>query len=166
MKPGALENRVLVIACGNELRGDDGLGAAAACRLATRCGPQVQVCLCHQLTPDLIEPISEAGLVIFIDASCDGEQAGQIGRTALDQTMVLSPGPLPLTHHAEPAWLLACCQAVYGVRPKALVFSVTASTFDHGQALSGAVTRALPELVEQVIRSIRGFCSQKEDCHA
>lgn len=150
------KHRILVIACGNPLRGDDGLGPEAARQLAQRCPPQVMICQCHQLTPDLIEPISEAELVIFIDAACDHGVPGQIRCTAVADA---DGGPWPMTHHANPSWLLACCQSVYGLRPQALVFSVTTAAFDYGQALSEAVASALPVLVERVAGTIAAACA-------
>lgn len=59
----------LIIGYGNPLRGDDGLGWHVAQRLAAVL-PQhrARIEVCHQLTPELAEPISRADLVIFIDA--------------------------------------------------------------------------------------------------
>ena len=64
--------RALIIGYGNPLRGDDGLGWRAAEQLAEII-PQseAEVIACHQLTPELAEPISRARLVIFIDMSLE-----------------------------------------------------------------------------------------------
>ena len=67
---------VLVIGYGNLLRGDDGIGQILANGLEERIQhPSVKFLACHQLTPELAEPISRADTVIFIDAY-EGEEAG------------------------------------------------------------------------------------------
>ena len=61
---------VLVIGYGNTLRTDDGVGRLAAERLAD--DPRldgVRVIGRHQLTPELALDVSQAALVVFVDAS-------------------------------------------------------------------------------------------------
>ena len=60
---------VLVIGCGNPLRGDDGLGWRAAAALRPCPPPGTTIITCHQLLPELAELLSRAALVILIDAS-------------------------------------------------------------------------------------------------
>ena len=61
--------RVLILGCGNPLRGDDGVGWHAAERLLKRSAElDATIKSCHQLTPELAEPVSKAERVIFIDA--------------------------------------------------------------------------------------------------
>ena len=62
--------RVLVIGYGNPLRGDDGIGRVIAEHIAETLRPEaIDVVVAHQLTPELTEPISRSGLVIFVDAA-------------------------------------------------------------------------------------------------
>lgn len=61
---------VLILAYGNPLRRDDGVGWVIGERLAEMLREDVaDVRVLHQLTPELAEPISRAGAVIFIDAA-------------------------------------------------------------------------------------------------
>ncbi|MEI9999792.1 MAG: hypothetical protein WDO13_11875 [Verrucomicrobiota bacterium] len=42
-------------------------------RLAADADPSgIEVLQVHQLTPELVEPIGEADLVVFVDATCEG----------------------------------------------------------------------------------------------
>src|SRR5262245_29107852 len=66
--------RVLIIGYGNPLRADDGVGWQAARHLAELLRDEpIEILALHQLTPELAEPISRADLIIFIDASNEGQ---------------------------------------------------------------------------------------------
>src|SRR5947207_2352820 len=78
MKLQEINPTVLIIGYGSSLRGDDGAGSIAAELLAERFKENdVQVRRCHQLVPELAEPISCAEVVIFVDA-CRENQPGEI----------------------------------------------------------------------------------------
>jgi hydrogenase maturation protease len=63
---------VLIVACGNTLRGDDGVGPEVGELLATRlAGTGASVIVSHQLLPELADDASRAQLVIFVDAAAD-----------------------------------------------------------------------------------------------
>jgi len=63
--------RCLILACGNTLRSDDGVGPnlAAWAEERFRQDPDVRVISRQQWTPDLAEDIAPADSVLFIDAS-------------------------------------------------------------------------------------------------
>lgn len=60
---------LLVIGYGNTLRKDDGVGPALAETVATLGLPGVEVLSCPLLTPELAAPISDAKVVLFINAA-------------------------------------------------------------------------------------------------
>src|SRR5436190_12555441 len=69
----------LVIACGNPLRGDDGVARVAGERLIALQLTEVRVLTVHQLMPELIEDIKKAARVLFLDAGIDtGDAAFKI----------------------------------------------------------------------------------------
>ena len=64
---------VLVVGYGNSLRGDDGIGWHAAGLLVT--DPRLagaRVLAQHQLVPELAADISQASLVVLVDAAAEG----------------------------------------------------------------------------------------------
>jgi hydrogenase maturation protease len=137
---------VWIIGCGNPLRGDDGLGWHAAARLAGELDEQSsRVIACHQLTPELAEPIGRADLVIFIDAE-QGQPAGQVRC----RQIAASNGTGAFSHHMTPGNLLAAARELFGSSPEAILFSVGAERFDCSDRLSESVAAALPELIERV----------------
>ena len=137
----------LILAYGNPLRGDDGVGWAVGERLAAILPEDVaEVIVQHQLTPELAEPISRATQVIFIDAA-QGDEPGGIRWTEI-ATGVLAPQPF--THQVDPASLLAAAQELYGHAPSAHLLTITGANFGYGEGLSPAVERAAEEAVAEI----------------
>ena len=141
----------LIIGYGNPLRGDDGFGWHAALRLRNLIHDAgIEILAVHQLTPELMDPISRAHRVIFIDAAV-GEDAGKLTVTPLETT----GGPAPVfTHFATPAALLEGARSLYGAKPEALLITVVGLDFEIGEALSEPVRLALESLVGGKIREL------------
>lgn len=140
----------LIIGYGNPLRGDDAFGWHAAHRLiALAQGKSVRVLPAHQLTPELAEPISDAELVIFIDASHQGEpgawQCKDIARN------VLLASDCSSAHYLTPVALLVFARTVYGACPRALLFSFTTESFGCGETLTRSAKAALPEVLQRIL---------------
>ena len=138
---------VLVIGYGNTVRGDDGLGPAAAEELLEEFAErEVRVLSCHLLTPELAEPVSRAGFVVFIDASYEGEPGALLQQEVSPEGARASS----FTHHFDPPDLLALAEAMYGRAPRAVAVSLTGETFETGRPLSDTVRDRLPDLLESV----------------
>lgn len=135
---------LLIIGWGNTLRGDDGFGWAAAERLREAL-PDAEVLTVHQLTPELMEAISRARRVVFIDAGTEGE-AGVLTCSEVRA----STSAEAFTHQASPAGLLAGSLALYGYVPEAVLYSVKGESFEFGEELSAGVGKALEELVRRL----------------
>lgn len=145
---------VLIIGYGNQLRGDDAFGAIVALHLQNVLPVEgTQVLTPHQLTPDLAEPISTAGRVVFIDVRDDPDaEPGTVGRE------ILTPTPDPpgaFSHHVSPAALLAYAEMLYGTAPCAALFTVVGRDFEFMHPLSGPVMRALPDVIRAILHWLR-----------
>jgi hydrogenase maturation protease len=139
--------RVLIIGYGNSLRGDDGLGWQAAYALEQEgCGEEVEIIACHQLTPELAEPMSQAEFVIFVDARWDGTPGSCAHQTVVPR----SAEPGSFSHACDPAALLAWGKDLFGGCPRAVMLSVTGESFAHGEGLSPRVLAVLPVLRERI----------------
>ena len=148
--------KTLVIGYGNPLRGDDGLGWRAAELLAGRIhDPDVEILACHQLTPEMAEPLSRAERAIFIDAACDNNRGEIAGRALVPERSPLER----FTHHLTPEVLLGLARELYGHAPEARMWSVGAASFDFGETLSPEVEAALPALVNLI--HTEGTCNEK-----
>jgi hydrogenase maturation protease len=138
---------LLIIGCGNPLRGDDAVAWRAAERLAESLhDTDALVRIGHQLTPELAEAISQARQVIFLDADC-GRRPGEVALRAVEPASSLSE---LFTHQLTPERLLALAMRLYGSCPEAVLISVGAGSFEFGEALSPEVEAALPALLEKL----------------
>jgi len=142
-----IAQRVLIIAYGNPLRGDDGIAWQAAEELRRKfaSNTEVSIICVHQLTPELAEDVSCAETVIFMDAT----QNEKTGKLACEQ-VALQPGALHLSHHLAQGEVLAFSNQLYGANPRGFLISIHGEHFDHGDTLSATAINALPQVVTTV----------------
>lgn len=145
--------RCLVLACGNPLRGDDGvaprLGAWAQDRFCSE--PAVRIIARHQWTPELAEDIAQAQAVLFIDCSIQSPS----GAVTLAPVEPAAETIVPSTHHLGPAELLALTRELYQSQPRqVLLLTIGAGSFDLGETLSPPVQAALPEATALLEKTI------------
>ncbi len=146
--------KVLVLACGNPLRGDDGAGlvlARHAEEWAAERGRAVKVQTQMQWTPELAEEIAAAHAVVFLDCAVD------LAPGEICVREVGAAGDLrPATHHLDAAELLALARGLYGREPRrAVALTIGAAHLGMGEGLSVEVEAALPEaraLLEQTLK--------------
>jgi hydrogenase maturation protease len=144
---------ILVVGYGNPLRGDDGVGWHAAELLAS--DPRLagaRVLAHHQLVPELAADISRASLVVLVDAAADGDA----GSVSVRRIQPCRTDPATWSHHLAPESLAGLAIDLYGAVPPIVLVSVAAGSFAEGDRLSGALKRALPEVVEVVAGIING----------
>jgi len=135
----------LVLACGNTLRGDDGVGWAIAALLEDDPAfEDVEVVGSHQLTPEMAEPISRAETVIFVDCSA----VADAGEVSVFPVAAAREGNASLTHNVDPARLLAMAAEIFGAGPqRAFAVTVGGASFGMSEELSEPVRAAIPEAV-------------------
>jgi hydrogenase maturation protease len=139
--------RALVIGLGNPLRGDDGLGWHVVQELrATLPESSAELIACHQLTPELAEPVARARCVIFVDAAI-GDEAGLIKVRELD---VHSTAATALSHRLDPEALIHYAQHLYGSLPEAFMVSVNGEAYGYSETLSDAARSSLPAVLRLV----------------
>jgi hydrogenase maturation protease len=153
---------VLVLACGNTLRGDDGVGWHIGSALQDEFQNKpaeslVEVILTQQLLPEHAEPLSRSNTAVFLDCSA-------IAQPGAVSTQSLSPAqsmPRIFTHHLDPASLLKLTQDLYGRIPARTVsITIGGESFELRERLSEPVTAAIPMAVHEVHRVI--FTSEPE----
>jgi hydrogenase maturation protease len=133
----------LVIGFGNLLRGDDGMGHRLGDRLANTIEDgSTRVLAVQQLAPELAEPISDAELVIFIDASCRLPP----GSWRCDEIQANPKSIGALGHYFSPEGLLAYAEALFHAKPVAFLVSIGAESFDYGKDLTPTGEKALSEI--------------------
>jgi hydrogenase maturation protease len=151
--------RCLILACGNTLRGDDGIGPFLAEWAEQRFSGQagVRVIARQQWTPELAEEIAVAGSVLFIDCSIQSS-AGSVEVFPVEPA---APAQGLATHHLGAAELLDLGRELYNSLPRcALLLTVGAASTELSEEFSDAVKAAIPEacrlLEETVLRLLDG----------
>ncbi|MGA3184720.1 MAG: hydrogenase maturation protease [Candidatus Dormibacteria bacterium] len=162
-----LHRGVLVVACGNTLRGDDAVGPEVGELLAARLdGTGASVIVSDQLLPELADDASRARLVVIVDAAAD-RPVGSVSVRALaprrTTDAVAGAGPAdgeaarppgPFSHGMGPEDLLALTRDLYAATPDAVLVSVGAESLEPGAELSESVRLAIPRAVEVVLQVI------------
>lgn len=146
--------RCLILACGNTLRGDDGIGPwlAAWAEEHFDGDPDVRVLSRQQWTPDLAEELANAASVIFVDCAVDADPGAV-------QVTPVQPAPALAglaTHHVGAAELLSLTQELYGSLPRnALLMTIGAGSAELGESFSKPVTASLPHACQSLADTIR-----------
>jgi hydrogenase maturation protease len=153
--------RCLILACGNTLRTDDGVGLWLAEWAEQRFSnqPGLRVIADHQWTPELAEDVARAQSVLFIDCSLDS----QPGSLHLSPVEPVSGSPEHNTHHLGAAELLALGRELYNSLPReALQLTIGAASIEFGESFSPAVTAALPAACHMIEETILRLLSNSE----
>ena len=146
---------ILIIGYGNTLRSDDGAGQRVAELITEWNLPNVRSLPVHQLTPELAEPISQAKLVIFVDAyPATSEQGLQVHQLCYDPPYPpLERGGLEglnIGHTGDPRSLLALSQILYNNTPPAWWILVPAVNFEFGERFSAKTTENIQYSLAQI----------------
>ncbi len=137
---------ILIIGYGNPLRSDDAIGQQIAQAMKERLSrDDVEVLLALQLTPELVDNVSNAELVVFIDASTDGTPGEVVHEKIRPQS---ASGAF--THNVTPMSLLATAHEIYGVLTNGIMISISGAGFGYGCELSPQLQEKLPAIAEQV----------------
>jgi len=150
--------RCLILACGNTLRSDDGVGPwlAAWAQDRFRDEPGVHVVSRHQWTPELAQDVSSAESVLFID--CSAESAP--GSVCVTEVEAASGAQAPATHHLGAQELLAMAHKLYSSLPRAaLLLTVGAGSLELGERFSPPVLEAIPFACARVEEAVARLAS-------
>lgn len=139
---------ILILACGNSLRSDDGAGLRLAevleQRWQARAVPVKRLAV-HQLTPELAPELANEAVttVVFVDTRLalpdEANPRVQIEPVTIGPTARLG-------HHLTPATLLAYAELLYQARVKAWQVTVPGLNFEHGESVSAVAAQALVEV--------------------
>jgi len=145
----ALQNAptdLLIIGYGNTLRRDDGVGPKVAEAVAALALPDVRTLACPLLTPELAEAVSQAHVVIFVDAAVDAPREVQL------RTLAPAESSQVMAHAASPATLLALARDVFGHAPEAWWLTIPVEDLGIGEELSPLARRGFEIAVREVRR--------------
>jgi len=146
----------LLLACGNCLRQDDGVGL----RIAEEAehlfpGSQLRIIAAQQFTPEMADDLAHTDLAIFVDASA-ADEPGSI------RFMPVAARDEPMeTHRLDPPALLSLAEGVCGHSPaRAFLLTVGAGCFGYSEELSGPVRQAVPRALRLLSTLIAAFADK------
>ncbi len=156
----------LIVACGNPMRGDDGVGPIVAeqveASLPQALHASCRVIITHQLLPEHALELAQTRRAVLIDARVtDGEPVGAVRIDTVVPEKSLAPcksqtgAESGLTHHWTFPRLLAIAEALYGHIPEAYTVSVSADAFDDLDTLSPPIKAAVPQMRDHVLQIIQ-----------
>ena len=159
-----MERRALILACGNPQRGDDGVGSHVAdALLAGFCDAETKVHSHQQWLPEMAEAISEADLVIFVDASTE-LAPGEVSSRALRPAAAKAEA---FTHSMRPAGLLELAGQLYGKTPEAAyLVTIGGESFELSEQLSETVRHAVPVAIDHVKAILSGVSVPQAKPHS
>ena len=145
--------KILVLALGNPLRGDDGAGGAVLAMLQETAVPIPHITFADGGTPGLETVLTLQGYdkVIVIDAANLGEPPGTWRRFSLADTNLVQQAQMNGTlHDAGFAEAIALGAALDILPPEIIVYGIQPETVEWEMGLSTAVQAAIPHICQQI----------------
>ena len=143
--PAGSVTDLLVVGYGNDLRSDDRAGRVVAEAIDEMGLDGVEVRSQSQLTPELALEVAGRARVVFVDANVDVTEMTRF---------VVEAGPPaggPMTHHGDPASLLALVRNVGEQPGEAIVLSIPASNLEMGFELSEATAAGVDQAIAEIV---------------
>jgi hydrogenase maturation protease len=143
----------LILACGNTLRGDDGVGPWLAAWAEERFAaePAVRVLSRQQWTPDLAEDVAQAESVVFLDCSVESSP----GEVRFRTVGPAAAGPGLASHHTGAAELLTLSRELYNTLPlNAFLLTIGIGSTELGEEFSSPVKAALSEACSLLTKTL------------
>jgi len=138
----------IVLACGNALRGDDGIALYLAHQLyGVIEDANTEIVCSHQWLPEQAEDLSRASLAVFLDASV-AVPAGEVRVQP-----VCGGGEMAgaTSHSVSPQLLITLALDLYGKTPdKAFLVTIGGSSFEPGAEFSEPVRQAIPTALRRI----------------
>ena len=146
----------LLLACGNSLRKDDGVGLRIA-EAAEQLFPasRLRIVAAQQFTPEMAAELAGTELVIFVDASAADEPG------AIRVIPVAAREESPETHRLDPAALMALAQSLCGHAPaRAFALTIGAGHFGYGEEISGPLRQAVPRALRLLTNLVTAYSAK------
>ncbi len=134
---------ILVIGCGNELRGDDAVGPKTAAMVAEWNLPGIRTMVCRQFSPDLAVPIAASRRVVFIDSAVEPSSSVTLREVQPEDPKTTNPTPDPRT-------LLRLADEIFGRAPAAFWLTIPVENIRVGEALSARARNGMQSALAKI----------------
>lgn len=149
MRKPTSHQQLLILACGNPLRWDDGAGLMLADLLVPyveAAGYRVHLVTVQQFTPELALEIAnpDFAAVFFVDTIDDSTKAEVTPQIQIQPLSAMLATP-SLGHHLTPQHLLLYAHKLYHHAPPAWLITIPGIDFRHGEGTSRQVQMLLAD---------------------
>jgi hydrogenase maturation protease len=144
---------VVVFACGEPLRGDDGLGHVAVAGLAKSVTRMAAIRSIRCLGPEDLAELRPGTFVVIVDAVA-GIEPGRLCRIDLERLGSECAQLRPTSSHQMPLADVLGLAELLGWEPRGVFLGVGAARVGIGDRMSPEVVRAIPELRTAVLDAI------------
>jgi len=145
-------HRRLIIGIGNPDRGDDGVGARVAAKLADEGLRDTEVMARSADVVGLIEDWADAEVVVLIDAAAPVSHPGTIHRVDLTAEVLPRDLSLSSTHSFGILETLELARSLDRLPRRVVLYAVEGTCFEPGSAMSPEVCAAAEEVARQIAR--------------
>jgi hydrogenase maturation protease len=144
---------VIVLACGEPLRGDDGAAIRAVEMLPDEARAKADLVEIGQLSVEALLDVPEGVALIVADAATGAPPGSTV--VAPLEAVALSAAPAPASSHSmPPQQVLALAAELRGSLPRGVFVGIGALEFGLGEKLSPAVEAGLPAYVARLAEEI------------
>lgn len=146
-----------VIAVGNPLYGDDGVGAAVLAKLeAENHLPGAELVDCHTDALSVIDHFTPGELHVIIDAAKMGETPGRVVRFTPDEVRLRIEWDHLSMHGFGLAETFAMAEAIGEMPERVVIVGVEPEIVKIDRGLSDAVAAAVPEVIATIQAEVQG----------
>jgi hydrogenase maturation protease len=149
--------QVLVVGVGNSWRGDDAVGLEVARALDGRLPEEVRVLATEAEQSRLLDEWEGCDSVLIVDAAHSGATPGTIHRVDLNAEVVPHAVLQGSTHHFSLGDTIELARALGRLPAQAIFYGVEGASYAPGEPLSPAVARALPAIVEEIVKEVESI---------
>lgn len=144
----------LLIGVGNEFRQDDGIGLAIVRQLKSQLPPEITTIEASGEGVALMEAWQGFDRIYLVDAVASGSPPGTIHRIDAQQQSVPTQFFNYSTHAFSVAEAVELARSLGQLPPQVVLFGMEGERFRMGVGFSDAVTQAIPQLLEQIMREL------------
>jgi hydrogenase maturation protease len=152
--PAGAPRKVLVVGIGNPDRGDDGIGAAVAERLAGRLPDDVTLLARRSDMLALIHDWEGFDALVCIDAAAPMGAPGRVHRFDLAHDELPRELAFASSHALGLAEAIELARTLSLAPAEIVVYAVEGVSFDGGAPLSAVVAEAAPDVAGRVIEEV------------
>ncbi len=155
-----------VIAVGNPLYGDDGVGAAVLARIEREhLLPDAVLVDVHTDALAVIDHFTPDGLHVIIDAAKMGEQPGRVVRFTPDEVRLRIKWDHLSLHGFGLAETFAMAESIGEMPERVVIIGVEPETIQIDRGLSDAVASAIPEVIATILAEVQRDAAEDHPRH-